>query len=99
MAVKRYIVEITRKIAVDLDTEKLTDDFWSDFNSTITDLGEPNLPYLAEHAAFNFTQGEYRFIEGIGDLKEMNINIEQIECRIEDAEEDEWDFLANEGAD
>ena len=59
----------------DLDTDKLDADFWEEFNSMITDRGGPDNEYLAEHIAWNFVQGDDEFVEGVGDLKEMNISV------------------------
>lgn len=73
----KFKVEVTKYITVSFDDSKLDDQFWEEFNSTISDRGGPDLYYLAEHAAWNFVQGDSEFIEGIGPLKEMNISISE----------------------
>lgn len=80
---KSFEVSVTKIISVRFDTEKLDDEFWTDFNTSITDRGGPDIEYLAEHAAWNFVQGDTRFIEGIGDLREMNIIIDEIDREVE----------------
>ena len=70
-----YLVAVTKYIEVRLDPSKLDAEFWDDFNSTITDRGGPDEEYLAEHIAWNFVQGDQYFIEGVGDLNEMNITV------------------------
>ena len=70
---QKYSVAVTKYIDVTLDTDKLDADFWKEFNSLITDRGGPDNEYLAEHVAWNVVQGYDDFVEGVGDLKEMNI--------------------------
>lgn len=70
---QKYSVAVTKYIDVTLDTDKLDDDFWKEFNSLITDRGGPDNEYLAEHVAWNVVQGYDDFVEGVGDLKEMSI--------------------------
>ncbi|MEN5297508.1 hypothetical protein ABE530_04025 [Brucella sp. TWI559] len=70
---QKYFVAVTKYIDVTLDTDKLDADFWNEFNSLITDRGGPDNEYLAEHVAWNVVQGYDDFVEGVGDLKEMNI--------------------------
>ncbi len=70
---QKYSVAVTKYIDVTLDTDKLDADFWNEFNSLITDRGGPDNEYLAEHVAWNVVQGYDDFVEGVGDLKEMNI--------------------------
>ncbi len=70
----KYTVAVTKYIDVVLDPEKLDAEFWEEFNSTITDRGGPDNKYLAKHIAWNIVQGEDVFVEGVGDLKEMNIS-------------------------
>lgn len=72
---KKFSVAVTKYIDVTLDTDKLDADFWEEFNSMITDRGGPDNEYLAEHIAWNFVQGDDEFVEGVGDLKEMNISV------------------------
>ena len=72
---QKFSVAVTKYIDVTLDTDKLDADFWEEFNSMITDRGGPDNEYLAEHIAWNFVQGDYEFVEGVGDLKEMNISV------------------------
>lgn len=80
---KTYRVTVTKTVEVTFDMAKLDDEFWADFNSSITDRGGPDVEYLAEHAAWNFVQGEDQFIEGIGDLKEMGVVIRDVDSDIE----------------
>ena len=82
MATKHFTVSVTKVIAVEFDTEKLDDEFWDEFNSTIQDRGGPDIEYLAEHAAWNFVQGSEDFIEGIGPLDEMNIRLREIDSDV-----------------
>lgn len=77
MTKRAFAVEVTRSYIVEFDTDKLDDEFWAEFNSTITDRGGEDLPYLAEHAVWNFMQGDTEFIEGIGDLKEAGVVISE----------------------
>lgn len=72
---QKFSVAVTKYIDVTLDTDKLDADFWEEFNSMITDRGGPDNEYLAEHIAWNFVQGDDEFVEGVGDLKEMNISV------------------------
>lgn len=83
MGKKRFEVSVTKTLSVEFDTDKLDDEFWRDFNSSISDRGGPDLEYLAEHAAWNFVQGEERFIEGIGPLDEMGVKIREIDSDVE----------------
>lgn len=78
MNARTYRVAVTKFISVTLDMDKLDAEFWRDFNSSIDDRGGPDPDYLAEHAAWNFVQGDDDFIEGIGPLDEMNITIREV---------------------
>lgn len=80
---KSFEVSVKKIIKVEFDVAKLDDEFWREFNETIDDRGGPDIDYLAEHAAWNFVQGEDRFIEGIGDLKEMGVEISEIDSDVE----------------
>lgn len=82
MGKKTFVVAVTKIVQVEFDTDKLNTEFWHDFNTSISDRGGPDLEYLAEHAAWNFVQGEERFIEGIGPLNEMNIKITETDSDI-----------------
>jgi len=78
-----FNVRVTKVIEVTFETDYLTDEFWDDFNSSISDRGGPDPEYLAEHAAWNFVQGDERFIEGIGPLKEMEIVIRETDSEVD----------------
>lgn len=78
-----YNVRVTKVIEVTFETEYLTTEFWSDFNSSISDRGGPDTYYLAEHAAWNYVQGEDDFIEGIGDLKKMGVELREIDSELD----------------
>jgi hypothetical protein len=80
---KTYRVAVTKIISVTLDLDKLDAEFWRDFNTSIDDRGGADPDYLAEHAAWNFVQGDTDFIEGIGPLGEMNIKISEIDSEVE----------------
>ncbi|MCZ7854997.1 hypothetical protein O9X81_00040 [Agrobacterium salinitolerans] len=79
----KFTVTVSKSLEVEFDSSKLTPEFWEKFNSLITDRGGPDPEYLAEHAGWNFVQGDEKFIEGIGDLKEMNIKISEIDIDID----------------
>ena len=83
MTRKAYRVFVTKTIEVSFDMDKLDDEFWSDFNSSIDDRGGPDPEYLAEHAAWNYAQGDHDFIEGIGDLTEMGVRITETDSDVE----------------
>lgn len=83
MSRKTYRVFVTKTIEVSFDMDKLDDEFWSDFNSSINDRGGADPEYLAEHAAWNYSQGDHDFIEGIGDLTEMGIRIAETDSDVE----------------
>lgn len=84
MAMKKtYRVAVTKFISVTFDLDKLDAEFWHDFNTSIDDRGGPDPDYLAEHAAWNFVQGDTQFIEGIGPLDEMNITISEVDSDTE----------------
>lgn len=74
---KSFEVAITKTLRVEFDSTKLTDEFWRDFNEMISDRGGPDIEYLAEHVGWNYVQGYEKFIEGIGEIKEMGISIEE----------------------
>lgn len=83
MAKRRFEVSVTKILTVEFDTVKLDDEFWEDFNGSITDRGGPDIEYLAEHAGWNFVQGAENFIEGIGSLGDMNVVIREIGSNVE----------------
>lgn len=80
---KRFAVIVTKWLSVEFDTEKMDAEFWKDFNESISDRGGEDYEYLAEHAAWNFAQGEEMFIEGIGDLREMGVVIRENDSEVE----------------
>jgi len=82
MTKKKFRVNVTKTIEVEFDLAKLDDEFWNDFNTSIYDRGGPDIDYLAEHAAWNYVQGDTDFIEGIGPLKEMNITIAEVDSDV-----------------
>lgn len=83
MALKSYRVEVTHFVKVTLDLEKLDDQFWQEFNSTIDDRGGPDPDYIAEHVAWNHVQREDDFVEGVGSLKEMNIKVHTFDTEVD----------------
>lgn len=80
---KRFVVSVTKWLSVEFDTEKMDEEFWDDFNNSISDRGGKDYEYLAEHAAWNFAQGEEMFIEGIGNLREMGVVIRENDSEVE----------------
>lgn len=83
MAKRVFKVSVTKFVSVEFDTDKLNDEFWREFNETIYDRGGPDIEYLAEHVAWNFVQGDDRFIEGIGPLDEMNVSVREIDSEVD----------------
>jgi hypothetical protein len=82
MAKRKYSVDVVTTYRVEIDDEKIDADFWREFSETITDTGGPDLDYLVEHIAWNVSRGEWRFVEGVGDLKEMNITCDESDCEV-----------------
>jgi len=82
MAEKTFRVAVTKYLEVRLNTEKLDAEFWHDFNTSITDRGGEDFEYLAEHAAWNYVQGDTVFIEGIGPLDEMHVFIAEVDSDV-----------------
>jgi hypothetical protein len=83
MTKKRFEVSVTKIVLVEFETDNFDEEFWEDFNTSISDRGGEDFTYLAEHAAWNFVQGEETFIEGIGDLKEMGVKLAEIDNEID----------------
>lgn len=81
MSKQAFQVAVTKVLSVVFDTDKLDADFWADFHASITDGAD--IDDLAKHAAWNYVQGYDDFIEGIGDLKEMNVVIREIDSDVE----------------
>jgi hypothetical protein len=83
MATRSFKVSVTKVLTVTFDEAKLDDQFWREFNESITDRGGPDIEYLAEHAGWNHVQGDTQFIEGIGPLKEMGVQISEVDSEVE----------------
>ena len=83
MAKKNFRVDVIQTYEVELDEDKLTEDFWKEFAYVISAGTEGDLEYLAEHVAWNYCIGERGFVEGIGLLDEMNIKILEVSSDVE----------------
>lgn len=83
MTKQRFEVSVTKILTVEFDVSKLDDEFWEEFNGSISDRGGPDVEYLAKHAGWNFVQGDEDFIEGIGSLDDMNVVIREIDSNVE----------------
>lgn len=81
MSKQTFRVSVTKIVSVEFDTDKLDAEFWHDFHTSITEGAD--IDDLAKHAAWNFVQGAYDFNEGIGDLREMNVVIREIDSEVE----------------
>jgi hypothetical protein len=58
-----------------MDRSKFDDTFWREFNENMVDRGGPDFEYLAQHIAWNVSQGSLSFVEGVGDLREMGVTV------------------------
>lgn len=82
MTTKRFVVEVTRQVTVELDTSRFTHDLMADFNAMITDFGTDDDAFEAHarHIAwFATTRSELRrddFVEGYGVLRNAGISVE-----------------------
>lgn len=83
MSKKRFEVVVTKYVSVEFETDNFDEEFWNDFNTSISDRGGEDYTYLAEHAAWNFVQGEETFIEGIGDLGEMGVRMREVDSEVD----------------
>jgi hypothetical protein len=83
---RRMVFDVVQTIEVVIDESKMGAEFWDDFNKSITDRGGPDPDYICEHIAWNYAMGAERFVEGVGDLKEMNVRVREIESFIETAD-------------
>lgn len=76
MSKKYFRIDVIQTNVIELDEDKLTDEFWDEFTTNIARCTKGNLDYLAEHIAWNHCiRGETGFVEGVGNLDEMNIKI------------------------
>lgn len=78
---KKFQVAVTKIVEVEIDTEKLDAAFYHDFHTSITDGADEE--DIVRHIAWNYVQGDDRFIEGIGDLKEMNVAITEVDSDVD----------------
>lgn len=84
--IRRMRFEVVKLIEVTIDEGKLDAEFWEDFNNSITDRGGPDPDYIGEHVAWNYVQGAYYFVEGVGNLAEMNIQVREVDGWVDQAE-------------
>lgn len=78
---KTFTVAVTQHVQVTLDETKFTSEFFSEFNSTISNWGN-DLEKHAEHLAWvqatgleDMEGGNDPFVEGYGPIKDMGISV------------------------
>lgn len=83
MAIQKFKFAVTKFVEVTIDTDNFDEEFWNDFNSSITDRGGEDFEYLAEHIAWNHVQGDTVFVEGVGNLLEMGVKSREYDSDVE----------------
>lgn len=78
---KKFQVAVTKIVEVEIDTDKLDEEFYTDFHTSITDGADE--ADIVRHIAWNYVQGDDRFIEGIGDLKQMNVVVTDVDSDVD----------------
>jgi len=83
VTLQTFVVEVTQQISVTLDIDKFDQAFADEFNSYISDFGDPGPEMLKEHAehiaqlqargVIDITGPIGEFIEGYGPSEEMGI--------------------------
>lgn len=82
MAMKKYRFAITQIVEIEIDEDNFGPDFLAEFSTTMWTVHDPK--EVAQHIAFNFGfNGAYDFVEGVGDLEEMGVNVSSIEVDVE----------------
>ena len=76
MAIKKFKVEVTQVVEVELDDEKLNDDFNEEFGSIMwkVDGLEEHATHIAQMEARGLV-GFDRFVEGYGDIRKLNCKV------------------------
>lgn len=81
---KTFVVDVTQRITVTLETEKFTHDLMKDFNEVISDYGTEEDAYEqhAKHIAYLAANGEdffaTDFVEGYGWVNEAGITVTKV---------------------
>lgn len=84
MAIKKFKVEVTQWVEVELDDSKLTDEFNKEFSSFMwpVDCLEDHANHIAQMEARGLIDYN-RFVEGYGDLREMNCKVKVVDQKEE----------------
>lgn len=81
MGKKRFVIEVTRRFTIELDTTKFDGDVMSDFNKCISDFGtdedayEQHALHIARLASDGFEFNPSDFVEGYGPVAEAGIKV------------------------
>lgn len=81
MIKKRFVVEVTRRFTVLMDTSKFDRDLMSDFNKCISDFGtdedayEQHALHIARLSSDGFEFNPSDFVEGYGPVAEAGITV------------------------
>lgn len=81
MTKKRFVVEVTRRFTIQLDTSKFGSDLMSEFNSSISDYGTDEYAYqqhaerIARLSSDGVDFGPSDFVEGYGPVAEAGITV------------------------
>lgn len=82
MARQKFHFVVKTIVEVELDTDKFDADFLAEFSTSIRNVH--TVGEVAEHIAFCFAHnGDYDFIEGVGDLIEMEVNLSELDVEVE----------------
>lgn len=86
---RKFEVEVTRSILIELDETKFTEEFYDEYTSYF-DATMDNLESHVEHLAWLFAAGradDTDFIEGYGPAKDFGIKFREIDDEIADVRE------------
>lgn len=77
MAIKEFVVEVTHTVLVKLDDEQINDEFNEAFSSMMWEIDglEDHAEHLAQMEARGLI-GFDKFVEGYGDLRDINCSVE-----------------------
>ena len=81
MAKKRFVIEVTRRFTIELDTTKFDGDVMQDFNKCISDFGtdedayEQHALHIARLSSDGFEFNPCDFVEGYGPVAEAGIKV------------------------
>lgn len=81
MTKRTFQIAVTKFLQVEVETDKLDAEFFADFQQSITHYD--TVEQIAEHVAWGYVQGAEYFVEGVGDLKEMNIRVNEVDSYVE----------------